>query len=294
MSGASGFIGKPLLFLLRKRGHEVVRLVRALSVVDSDAIGWDPDRGIAIKEQFEDFDAVIHLAGEPIAERRWTCKQRKKILLSRTVTTWMLSQILAQAMRPPRIFISPSAVGYYGNRGEEELTEESSPGSGFLPHVCVEWEKAASAIDARGARTIHPRFGHVLGSNSGLLKTLLPLYRFGLGGKLGSGRQWMSWISLTDLLSAIEFCLAEESMEGVFNFTAPHPVRQEEFAKELATLLHRPSFFHLPAWFLRLMIGKMADELLLASAKVSSVKLQRLGFSFQHSTLDSALRAALR
>ncbi len=221
--------------------------------------------------------------------------QKRKILLSRTVSTFFISHILSSAKRPPRLFLSPSGVGYYGDRGEEELTEESSAGEGFLARVCVEWERASSALLSRGTRVLHPRFGPVLGPGGGMLEKLLTPYRLGLGGRLGSGKQWISWVSLEDVLSGIEFAIDSETMEGPFNLVAPHPVRQEMFAKSLSQALHRPAFLPLPAPLLSLFMGKeRASELLLASTKVSPCRLTEMNFAFRYPTLDTLLHAALR
>lgn len=259
----------------------------------SDSIFWDPENAVVVKELFEGFDAVIHLAGENIATHRWTKSQMRKILFSRTIGTFLLSHVLSQLYQPPKVFLSPSAVGYYGNRGDEELDDESPPGSSFLAKVCCEWERAAEAINKRGARVVHPRMGMVLGQGGGALQKLLLPYRLGLGGKLGSGRQWISWVALEDVLRAYEFALTDEKVEGSFNLVSPHPVLQEEFSHDLAHILHRPDFFHQPASLLRLLFGQMADELLLSSAKVLPVKLQKLGFSFRYPALDMALCSIL-
>lgn len=292
ISGACGFIGKPLSLYLREKGHQIIRLQRQKHT-DSDSIFWDPENGVIVKELFEGFDAVIHLAGENIASRRWTKSQMRKILLSRTVGTFLLAYVLSQLYRPPRVFISPSAVGYYGNRLDEELDDESLAGAGFLANVCCEWEKAAESLSNRGCRVIHPRMGMVLGHDGGILQKLLLPYKLGLGGKWGSGRQWVSWVALEDVLRAYEFTLSDERLEGSFNLTSPHPVRQEEFSRALSHILHRPDFFNLPASLLRFLCARMADELLLASAKVMPSKLLDQRFDFRYPTLDMALGAIL-
>ncbi len=292
VTGASGFIGKPLTLLLRKNGHEVIRLVRS-STNAADEISWDPDRGIAIKEQFEGFDAVVHLAGETISSLRWTKAKKKRILFSRTVGTRFLSQILSETLRPPKVFISPSALGYYGDRGEILIEDGAPAGSGFLAHVCSEWEKAANVIEARGSRVVHPRFGVVLGKGGGALGKLLPIYRLGLGATLGDGQQWMSWIALEDAVAALHFALMNDSISGAFIAASPNPVRQEEFSRKLAAQLHRPACFRVPKWLLHLLFGQMADELLLQSLKASPTKLLRSGFQFQTLCLDKALSSAL-
>lgn len=294
ISGASGFIGTPLVSFLASQGHVIVSLVRSTDRHAPNSIVWDPEVGSARSEDFEGFDAAIHLAGEPLTLTRWSAKKREKILQSRTVGTMFLSHLLSTVNRPPRLFLSASAVGYYGNRGEEILTEESQAGNGFLANVCCAWEKASFSIRNRGARVVHTRFGMVLGPNGGALKKMLTPFRLGLGGALGSGKQWVSWVQRDDLIRAIAHILNDESLEGPINVASPNPVRQEEFAKTLADLLHRPHFFNLPAWVLRLCYGMAADELLLSSTRVKSTKLLAAKFSFNYPDLRSALYRAVQ
>lgn len=258
-----------------------------------DAIFWDPDGGILRKEDFEGFDAVVHLAGEPLALGRWSESKRAQILYSRTAGTFLLSKIFSEAVQSPRVFLSASAVGFYGDRGEEVLTEESGPGRGFLACVCCEWEKACKAIQERGARTVQARFGMVLGANGGALKKMVPAYKLGLGGRLGTGKQWVSWVALEDLVRALAFLLSADAIEGPVNIVSPNPVRQEDFSHTLASLLHRPELLSLPAWLLKLRFGLVADELLLASARAEPKKLLSAGFSFQFPLLRDALLKAL-
>lgn len=291
MSGASGFIGKPLFHHFQKQGHQVVRLVRE-KTTDEDAIQWDPDRGIVVKELFEDFDAVIHLAGENLYHHRWTRSVRKQILLSRTISTWLLSQILSQLYRPPKVFLSPSMINFYGDRGEDELDEESSEGSGFLSQVCFEWEKASYAIEARGCRTVHPRIGFVIG-NGGIFQRMQRQCKLGLGTVFGSGTQWMSWVGMNDVIRALEFAIQTDRMEGVFNLVSPQPARQKEFITQLAAHLKRPVFLSEPSWVLKMRYGEIAKETLLSSLKVFPQKLMQAGFTFQHPSLDSALKVIL-
>lgn len=255
-------------------------------------ISWDPAEGRAVKEDFEGFDAFIHLSGEPLSLSRWSREKKEKILFSRTVSTWFLSQIASLLFTPPKIFISVSAIGFYGDRGDEVLTEASSAGCGFLAQVCCEWEKAARSIERRGARIVHPRFGMVLGAKGGALSKMLFPYKLGLGGALGSGQQWMSWIALEDLCSSMDFILHSQ-IEGPVNFVSPHPVRQKDFARALASFLHRPLFLSLPSWILRLRFGQMADEILLASCRAYPQKLIESGFSFRYSDLSEALHHCL-
>ncbi|MBS0626220.1 MAG: TIGR01777 family oxidoreductase [Verrucomicrobia bacterium] len=291
LSGSTGFVGRPLFaFWQDEKGHEVVPLIRGEP--REGCVSWDPERGLLAKEDFEGFDAVVHLAGEPIGSGRWTRAKKKRILFSRTVGTWLLSHVLAQTLQPPKTFISVSAVGYYGDAGDDVLDEMAPAGRGFLASVCCEWEKAAQSIGNRGARVVHPRFGHVLGPG-GILGKMIPAYKWGLGGSFGSGNQWMSWIEQTDLIRALDHVLEDDSLEGPINFTSPFPVRQKEFASELASLLKRPCFFNIPAWLLRLVLGEMADEALLASTRAEPVKLLESGFSFAFPRINDSLRKAL-
>jgi uncharacterized protein (TIGR01777 family) len=294
VSGASGFIGKPLVSFLTSAGAEVVSLIRKSDSYAPNSIVWDPEAGSARKEDFEDFDAVIHLAGEPLTLTRWSTKKREKILQSRTVGTMFLSHLLASAVCPPKLFLSASAIGYYGDRGEEILTEESEAGRGFLAHVCCAWEKASFALQNRGSRVVHARFGMVLGPNGGALKKMLVPYRLGLGGRLGSGKQWVSWVHRDDLIQALSHIINTPSLEGAVNVVSPNPVRQEDFSRTLAELLGRPHFFNLPAWLLRLRFGSVADELILASTRVKCAKLLAAKYPFIYSDLRSALYKALQ
>ena len=277
VSGSSGFIGSELVSLLRKKGNEVVCFSRDSTYSH---------------EQLEGFNAVVHLAGENIVAR-WTKRKMRNILLSRTVGTRSIAELLSQTTKPPALFISPSAIGYYGNRGEEELTEESLSGVGFLSEVCRSWESSASPLAQRGCRIVHPRFGMVLGKG-GLLQRLIPLTKWGLGGILGSGNQWVSWVSLRDALAAIEFALHEPRITGAYNVVAPGVVRQKEFAQSLAAHLRRKVGPAFPPWFMHLIVGSMADELLLASTKVRATKLEQFNFAFRDDSLDKALKFALK
>ena len=285
LTGASGFIGGALVAFFSKKKHQVVSLRHEFDA--SGELHWRTGDGSPL----EDFDGAIHLAGEPLSLERWSAKKRQKILSSRLEGTASLSSALARLRRPPPIFISASAIGYYGNRGEELLDEGSAPGKGFLSNVCCGWEQASRAIDSRGARTVHARFGMVLGSNGGALKKILPLYRLGLGGKLAKGDQWLSWVALSDLVLAIDHILRTDSLKGPVNVVSPHAVRQKEFSQTLARVLHRPAFFHVPAWLLRLRFGTVADEILLASARIVPQKLCVSGFHFKYPDLQDALQS---
>jgi uncharacterized protein (TIGR01777 family) len=289
LSGSSGFIGSQLVDFLSLAGHEVIRLVREKNKRAKDAIFWDPGHGEVNKEDFEGFDAIIHLAGSGIANKRWTKKNKEQLFLSRCRDTWLLSQILCRLHRPPRTLICASAIGYYGDRKEEELTEESSRGEGFLADLCEKWEKATDAIENRGTRVVHARFGAVLGAKGGMLRKMLGPFRWGMGGRIGSGRQIVSWIGIDDLLGAITHCLMKEEISGPVNLVAPQPVTQAEFTRLLAKKVHRPAFCHVPATFLKLVLGEMANELLLSSQKVKPQKLLETGYPFRYPDLKTAL-----
>ncbi len=280
LSGASGFIGKSLASYLISAGHSVVPLPHGKISLDSSS------------QDFEHFDAYIHLSGESVFGR-WTESKRSKILESRLATTRILSQIISQLKHPPKIFISASGVGFYGDRGEEILDEKSPCGNGFLSQVCSEWEKESRPIEKKGIRTIHARFGMVLGREGGALAAMLASYKRGLGGRIGSGRQWVSWVDLADLNRAIEFILLDSSIQGAVNIVSPHPVRQEELSKTLAGIVHRPRLLYLPAWAVRLLFGQMGEELFLSSARALPAKLLAKHFSFQSPFLRDALLKAI-
>ncbi|PIS02816.1 MAG: TIGR01777 family protein [Chlamydiae bacterium CG10_big_fil_rev_8_21_14_0_10_42_34] len=294
ISGATGFVGSPLSLFLKSQNHQVVTLVRATEQKDRDSIVWDPLNRIAESKEFEGFDVVIHLAGEPLTLSRWSSEKQKKILESRTKSTEFLTSLLVNAKIAPKLFLSASAFGFYGDRGDEVLTEESGVGNGFLAEVCSLWEKASMPLVERGVRVAHARFGMVLGARGGALKKMLLPYKLGLGGPLGDGMQWVSWIALEDLIEAINFVIQTESLNGPVNFVSPNSVRQAEFSSLLAQVLHRPHFFSTPAWVLKFIYGIAAKELLLSSAKVMPAKLIAANFSFKYPDLRSALCKALQ
>ncbi len=289
LSGSSGFIGSQLKSFFSTAGHQVICLVRKKQEVAENAIFWDPIHGNLNKEDFEGFDAVIHLAGARFPFGRWSKKIKEQIFLSRCRDTWLLSQVLCRLYSPPRTLISVSAIGFYGNRGQEELTEESPAGQGFLADLCQKWEKATESIENRGTRVIHPRLGVVLGKGGGMLPKMLRLVRWGLGGKLGSGQQMISWIEIDDLLQAFDHCLNHDAIDGPINFVAPHPVSQADFTKMLARYIHRPAFCHIPASLLKAALGEMATEILLSSQKVIPEKLLKTGYVFHYADLQAAL-----
>jgi uncharacterized protein (TIGR01777 family) len=288
LSGASGLIGKTLALFLSRQGHHVTRLVRS-SENAHDTLYWNPETGEADASKFENFDAVIHLAGENIAQR-WTEKKKQRIFASRCRDTWVLSHLLARLENPPKTFIGASAVGFYGNRKEEILTEKSERGSGFLADLCQKWEAATASLQNRGTRVIHTRFGAVISPQGGMLKLQLPIFRMALGGKLGTGKQYMSWIALDDAIQAIYYLLTEQSLSGAFNLVSPYPVTQKEFAKALGCAVHRPAVLTVPAFILRLVFGEMADEVLLSSTRAVPERLLRSGFMFRYPTLKDALK----
>ena len=293
MSGSHGLVGKALSHSLTDDGHEVVRLVRHARALGSLEIEWHPNKGSIDAEHFEGFDAVVHLAGENIASGRWTSEKKHAIRESRVQGTSLLSDALARLSRPPSVFLSASAIGFYGNRGDELLTEQSAPGNDFLSGVCVDWEKATRAAAEKGIRTINTRFGIILDRNEGALGKMLPPFRAGIGGRIGSGKQWMSWIALDDVVNGLKFLLEDKSISGPVNFVAPNPVTNAEFTKTLGRVVGRPTFFTVPAFGARLAFGEMADALLLTSQKVDPAILQDCGYLFAWPTLDAALRHLL-
>ncbi|HKG78906.1 MAG TPA: TIGR01777 family oxidoreductase, partial [Pyrinomonadaceae bacterium] len=256
-------------------------------------VEWHPNQGRIDAEQLEGFDMVVHLAGENIASGRWNSEKKRAIRESRTRGTSLLSEALARLSRRPSLFLSASATGYYGDRGDELLTEQSAPGKGFLPGVCVEWENATRPAVEKGIRTIHTRFGIILDRNEGALAKMLPPFQMGIGGKVGDGKQWMSWIALDDVVAGLKFLMANTSTHGPVNFVAPNPVTNAEFTKALGRVLSRPTFFPVPAFGARLAFGEMADALLLSSQKVKPGVLQEKGFPFTWPTLEPALKYQL-
>jgi uncharacterized protein len=259
----------------------------------SGTISWDPDAGTIDAAALEGVDAVVHLAGESIAALRWTRSVKERIRRSRVDGTRLLAETLGRLTRRPQVLVSASAVGYYGDRGDELLTEESPPGSGFLAEVCREWEAAADPARAAGIRVVHPRLGVVLAGQGGALPRMAIPFRLGVGGVIGSGRQYWSWIEVADLARAIELCLALDTLSGPVNTVAPTPVTNREFTRGLGRVLGRPTLVPLPALAVRLLLGEMGGALLLDSARSLPRRLARAGFRFRHPDLESALRAAL-
>jgi uncharacterized protein (TIGR01777 family) len=289
ISGSHGLVGTAFIKSLETDGHEIFRLVRYAPRSKAE-IEWSPDRYSIALAMIEGFDAVVNLAGESIAQGRWTEGKKRSIRESRVKGTKLLGDALANLTDRPRTFICASAIGYYGNRGDEILTESSAPGDDFLADVCVEWEKATTLATEKGIRVVNARFGVILDRNGGALAKMLPPFRLGLGGKIGSGKQWMSWIALDDVVGALKFALVNETLNGPVNFVAPNPVTNAEFTKTLGKALSRPTLFPIPAFGLRLVFGEMADALLLGGQRVEPTSLTKAGYQFQYLGLEEALR----
>jgi uncharacterized protein (TIGR01777 family) len=293
ITGSTGLIGSELCSFLTANNHQVLRLVRR-TPAGSDEIGWEPSSGKLDTGALEGIDAVIHLAGENIAGGRWTAERKRRIRESRINGTRLLAQALGRLSNPPRSLISVSAVGYYGNRGEEVLVEENGPGTGFLSDLCREWEKATEPASAKGIRVVIPRLGIVLSSKGGALAQMLPVFRLGIGGRIGSGRQYISWIAMDDLLGIFNHAIHCESLRGPVNVVSPNPVTNLEFSKTLGRILSRPVLFAMPSFAARAVFGEMADQALLASARVSPAHLKDSGYPFRFPELEAALRHALQ
>jgi uncharacterized protein (TIGR01777 family) len=293
VTGSSGLIGSALVDFLEAEGHEVMRLVRPKSKLTSKGVRWDPARGEVDFDRLEGFDAVVHLAGENIGAKRWTAARKIAIRTSRIQGTRLLSGSLAKLKQKPRVLVSASATGYYGDRGEEVLDERSEAGVGFLADLCREWEDAALPVAQAGMRVVNLRFGLVLSARGGALERMLPLFRLGLGGRLGSGQQYISWIALDDVIGAIHHCLTCESLQGPVNAVSPNPVTNRQFTKTLGSVLKRPTLFAVPRALLRLTLGEIADDLL-ASARVQPDRLISTNFVFHYPELKETFRRVLR
>ena len=290
MSGATGLIGSSLSQELEEGGHSITRLTRSPQAAND--IRWDPDAG-KIDGPLEGYDAVVHLAGESIAEGRWTASKKVRIMQSRRKGTRLLAEAIAGLSEPPEVMVSASAVGYYGDRGNELLREDSGPGSDFLAEVCKAWEAAADPAREAGIRVVHPRFGIILSPKGGALGTTLPIFKLGGGGRIGSGRQWWSWVALDDVVGAIRHALENASVEGPVNVGSPNPVTNARYTKALGEVLNRPTVFPLPAPAARLLLGEVADALLLASQRIDPAKLEETGYLFRYPELEGALRHLL-
>jgi uncharacterized protein (TIGR01777 family) len=293
VSGASGLVGAALVPSLASQGHNVKRLVRHTITNPREEIHWEPAEGLIDENHLEDFDAVVHLAGENIAARRWSAAQKERIASSRVKGTKLLAGALAGVMHPPKVLVSASAIGYYGNRGDEILTEEHEPGTGFLSDTSRAWEEATEAAEQKGIRVVRLRFGIVLSPAGGALAKMLLPFKMGVGGKVGNGRQYMSWIALDDVVGAIQHAITNEDIMGPVNVVAPKAATNAEFTKALGWALSRPTIFPMPAFAARLAFGEMGDELLLGSTRVEPRKLLSSGYTFQYPELDGALRHLL-
>ena len=301
ISGSSGLIGTALAESLRADGHQVQRLVRSQPASspasgDAGAIAWDPVAGTIDAAALEGLDGVVHLAGAGVGDKRWTEARKRVVLDSRTEGTGLLAQTLAALDAPPRVFVSGSAIGYYGDGGDTVLTEDSPHGEGYLANLVIAWEQAAQPAREAGIRTVLARTGIVLSKRGGALPKMLPLFRFGLGGPFGSGSQWMSWITLADEVAALRFLLdgGADGVDGPVNLTAPQPVTNKDFAKALGRAMHRPALLPVPKFGPKLMLGgQMADEMLFFSQRIRPAALEGAGHDFLHPDLDAGLAAVL-
>lgn len=293
VSGSSGLVGSALVPFLTMGGHHVSRLVRTTVSTDQDTIVWNPEKAELDTARLEGLDVVVHLAGENIAARRWNNAHKARLRTSRVLGTRLLCDTLAKLRRRPRVLICASAIGYYGNRGDEVLTEQSASGDGFLADLCRDWEAAAEPAEAAGIRVVQLRFGIILSCRGGALRKMLLPLRYGLGGCLGSGRQWVSWIALDDVLGCIHHAIATDALHGPVNAVAPNPVTNRELTKTLGRVLCRPTPFSMPGFMARLAFGEMADELLLSSARVLPQALLASGYAFLYPHLEDALRHLL-
>lgn len=300
VSGSTGFLGTALVETLEAEHHSVSRLVRPKTArkdaagKNAPTVAWDP-----VADQFdsagaEGADALLHLAGASIAGGRWNAARKKLLRASRIDATRQLMGALAKLQRPPRIIVAASAIGYYGNRGEETLTEVSAPGNDFLAGLCREWEAETARGSEFGARVVSLRFGIILAAHGGALPRMALPFKFGAGGRLGNGRQWMSWLTLQETVRIVQFALSAPALAGPVNVVTPNPVRNSEFTRVLAKTLHRPAVFPAPAFALRLAVGEMADALLLVSQRVMPTKLLDAGYSFQLPDLSGALADVFR
>lgn len=292
LSGASGLLGTALSRSLKAGGHRVKPLVRANAQTFVDGPSWNPSNNSIDIPALEGVDAVIHLAAENVGTR-WNEAKKAKIRDSRVQGTALLCDALAKLEQPPKVLLSASAIGYYGDRAAEDLTESSAPGSGFLASVCQEWEAATAPAAQKGIRVVNLRIGVVLSSDGGVIPQLKGLYQKWMGGKIGSGQQYMSWISIADVVSAIMFALNEQSLSGPVNLTSPNPVTNLDFTKALGKALNKPTFMALPGFMAKLAMGEMAQELLLSSAKVLPQKLLDAGFQFSFAKLEDAIQREL-
>jgi uncharacterized protein (TIGR01777 family) len=293
LTGASGLVGAALQPLLESRGHRVIKLIRSAGSPTSGSAIWNPQSGKIDLNQAGPLDAVVHLAGENIAQR-WSPAVKQRIRDSRVNGTRQLADAIAKLDSPPKVLACASATGFYGDRGDEWLDESSAPGTGFLADTCQEWEAAANPAHARGIRVVHLRFGIVLSPRGGALAKMLPAFRLGIAGPLGNGRSYWSWITLDDLLDVIQFALDTGTLSGPVATVSPNPVTNAEFTKSLGRVLRRPTFLPVPTFALQMLFGEMAREAMLASVRVKPTRLLEAGFRFRHTTLGPALEHLLK
>ena len=299
VSGSSGVIGTALIRSCAQDRIYVVRLLRGQAAIPAANIGetvlWDPGATPAILDPYHlrGVVAAVHLSGANISAGRWTEKYKREIVSSRVQSTTALAEALSRLNPLPRVLVCASAIGIYGNRGDEVLTEESRPGTGFLAEMCLAWEAATRAAENAGIRVVHARFGVVLSPEGGALAKLLPMFRLGLGGNLGNGRAWMPWLTLRDAVGILRFCVDNENIRGPVNTVSPNPVTNAEFTRALGSAVHRPAILPAPAFALRLALGDMADQALLASARVVPAKLIEAGYRFADPEIAAALRSAV-
>lgn len=293
ITGANGFLGRRIGDRLHAHGWEVWTLSRAPADESSHRLHWDPEVGDLDRHDVEGFDAVVHLAGEPLVGL-WTEGKKRSIMQSRRQGTRLLAEALAAAQHKPAVLVSSGAIGYYGDRGDELLREDSGSGKGFLAEVCEHWEDAAQPARDVGIRVVNLRIGLVLGREGGMMERLLPVFRFGLGGRIGSGKQWWSWVSVEDVAGIAEFAIAHDSVEGPVNVVSPEPVTNAQFTKALGGRMRRPTVFAVPRFAVRAVAREVADEMLLASQRVSSGAIEAAGYEFRHKVLDDALEEVLK
>jgi uncharacterized protein (TIGR01777 family) len=292
VTGSTGLVGSAVVSFLTTGGHRVLRLVRG-SVRGPEEVGWDPHTGTIDSAKLEGLDGVVHLAGENIATGRWNGAKKARIRDSRVNGTRLLSETLAKLERKPRVLVSASAIGFYGDRGDEVLTENSAPGSGFLSEVCRQWEAATQPAKDAGIRVVHLRIGVVLTPRGGALAKMLTPFKLCAGGIVGNGKQFWSWIALDDVVGAVHHTLTQEELSGPVNAVAPDALTNRDFTKILGKVLRRPTIAPLPAFVVKLLLGEMGQELLLASTRVVPLRLQQTGYQFRCPTLEVALRHML-
>ncbi len=294
ITGASGLIATALRRRLEYKGVGVLRISRKPDTDDKSNIAWTPLDNEIDRNALEGIDALVHLAGENIASGRWTAEKKQRILKSRVESTRFIAETLSELQNPPKVFISASATGIYGDTGDTVADENTPPAQGFLADVCRQWEAAANAARDTGIRTVHPRFGMVLTPEGGALKKMLPMFRLGLGGPIGRGRQWVSWVSMRDAVEALLFLMQTPEISGPVNVVSPQSLRQKVFARSLGRALHRPAFLPAPPFVLRLLFGEMADQVLLAGCRIIPSRLQQCGFTFRDQDAETYLQERLR